>query len=102
MKEKGIPKTIGRGSASIKEKEDNAVPEAVGSWKGSMNTTLLGMGMTSSAKIAIIEGQEYGCDQKTNHADTITLPKQKRHKSESDSQNFERRLQLWKIEHSLK
>lgn len=104
MKEKEVVKTTGQDNVSTKEEEDNVQLEAVGSWRGSMNTTLLGLGMTSSAKLAMIEGQEEesGCDQKTKHADTYISTKKKKHYSEKDLQRSEERLKLWKQEHSIK
>lgn len=103
MKEKEVQKTTGQDNASTKEEEENVQLEAVGSWRGSMNTTLLGMGMTSSAKIAIIEGHNpYGYQEKADQLDTSTSPKKRRHYSEKDSQESERQLRLWKLDNSLK
>lgn len=102
MKEKEVPKENGQDNVLTKEEEENVLLEAVGSWKGSMNISLLGMGMTSSAKLAMIEGQECGCDQNTKHADTFISPKKKRRYSEKDLQRSEHHLKHWKQEHLLK
>jgi hypothetical protein len=99
-------KANGRDNVLTKEEEteqqSNAAHELVGYLKENIKPSLLEMGLTSSAKIAILEGRKCTYLEKTDPVQTSSSKRKTGRSSELDSQNYEERLRRHKAEYLLK